>query len=286
MENIKNNFAFMSGILIFSAVFIVLIGIFLKFLFDRNEKFIIKLGKMLSPLFKKRYSIIFLELIYILAAASLVVILYLIRKGIPAGFALIFTYPVFLYVSTVVLFEIRNSHKDAPSLLALTQNPRQNTAKRSFLLNQLKLFFESLTDKETIILFPTMSLMYSLFLVFNWPDEAYFFLLIILPIFLGLWVYFGVDKKQNGETSFLNSRTTINFRRVVLYIALLCIAFKCSYNSYLISLNIKTDYDIKFSTIFLNTYSAIFIACDRLLKAWTDNYRAFRNKALKNKTSA
>ncbi|MDF2988006.1 MAG: hypothetical protein K0R50_3516 [Eubacterium sp.] len=274
-KDVLNHIMFISVVLAFSAFTIILAGFIMNFLFKRAEKFLNKLAKKISPKLHKKYSIIYLEGSYfLLVALWSIIIVAFIKDGKLSDIIFLFISVIFVNFSAILLLAIRNDNTEALSFGMPVQQYRSKKSS-SFLLNQLKLLLDSLTDMVTIILYPLIVFIYLLFQILKWPDEGYFFLLIVLPVFLGLWIYFGINKKADGSTAFLNDQNTKNFRRVVLYSVLLVIAFKCSFNSYLISLDLNTDYDLKYTTVFLNTYSAIFIACDRLLKAWTDNYNAY-----------
>ncbi len=286
-NNVLNHIMFISVILAVSAFTIILAGIFMNLLMVRAERFLNKLAKKVSPKFNNKYSIMFLEGIYFLVIALWgIIIMAFIKNGKLSDIIFLIISVIIVNFSAILLLAIRNDKTDVLSFGIPEQKYRSTKIRKSFLLNQIKLLLDSLTDKVTIILYPLIVLIYLLFKILKWPEESYFFLLIVLPIFLGLWIYLGINIKEDGSTVFLNDQNTKNFRRVVLYSVLLIIAFKCSFNSYLIGLGINTDYALKYTTVFLNTYSAIFIACDRLLKAWTDNYNAYKKTEEETKPSS
>ncbi len=131
------------------------------------------------------------------------------------------------------------------------------------------LVFEQLNS--ILYLMVAMVVTLTFFTELKWPNSAYYIALITLPIYTNLWIYFTYKLKLQGDEEVLN------IRRLLAYLLLVIYVLKDSYLKFYCFFDNKQHYKMDNTSYLLYIASIVFIALDRFLKAWTDDYRKFKN---------
>jgi hypothetical protein len=186
-------------------------------------------------------------------------------------------FQVLLFFSTflvaILIGGIRQQKPESFSifkLLPVFPNTDTYITNRAFLLiNQ----FSSVMSLFVVLVFT-----YTFFTLLEWPTPYYFVLYIALPVYLSFWVYFSME---HFKLQF-NDENNANVRRFLSYILLAMYTVHDLYGKFYLLMNDQKQADSNAISFFLYSATVIFIALERVLRTWTDDYRKFKCKPVES----
>ena len=206
---------------------------------------------------KSKYRIIYFEVITLLITTMFIVGIIITRNFISVIIS--FVYLFLCFILGYIVAKYRKEDKDLVSLFDWISNK----SKGIYLLNLLPRIIEEFPS--LIFLFASLLFAYTLFITLKWPDFCYFVFFLLFPFFSNSWVYFTYKMKFRTESS-------INIRRIMMYIIMVIFAMGDSYSKFLEYFEITKPGVINFWT---NISIVLFIGIERLLKSISDDY--YRN---------
>jgi hypothetical protein len=207
-----------------------------------------------------------LEISYILVSIVMIylfVVLPVILKIIAMGIFLFYTF----FNASMVQY-IRETINTNSSIIKQLMN-YIDTSKKNYFLYFIYSFLEQILSGDTIFWLILYQVSNTFFVSLKWPDSVYYGLLLLIPIFSNTWIYFTYRLS-------LKDKASISIRRIIVYVLLIAFSIRYNYFNYMYYIKIDND-SIKSEMIFLlNTASVLFVAIERLLKAWTEHYLDFK----------
>lgn len=228
-----------------------------KGLFPYTEK----VSLMVANKLKWEYWVLLLEILFIVV--SLCSLIITIIKTEVSQNILFFIYFIFILFISQLIYELRKNPLGYVSIFDRISKMNFD----NYFFSRVKLFFEHCLDMSLICI---LVITYTFIIELKWPTYVYFLGFLVLPIYTNIWIYF----TRKGR---LRVTEIISIRRAFVYFL---IAVYAIYQAYILFINeflektlTLTDED----NLILYIAVFVFIAIERLLKAFTDDYTSYKN---------
>lgn len=257
--NILHNFIVIFLVLLLGFVSLYIIKKVFDFSFKQIELTSEVIASKLGPTLKKFSKIrALLEInIFLVTIATI----FLTKK---IGLYIWGIYLIIISIIAAIISYIRKELPDSLSILVIFTN---KINKKNYFVNRLILIFEQFESVLFLIVATYVTLIF--FTKLKWPITYYYAALLTTPIYCNLWIYFNYKLKIKIEDD------TVNIRRLLAYLVLVIYVLKDTYIKFYYFFAKGTEYKMDQNTYLLYLSSIVFIALDRLLKAWTDDYKKY-----------
>lgn len=257
---------FKNIIIILCTLGIVGMGIFAyKYVFDKVFNVIEKLANnfalILGPRIKHRWSRPLLELILLLSVPVMLFLIPVEYRDLALPI-----YSIFIFLIGAINQYIRKELPESFSILEFISN-KINT--KNYFVNRFSLVINQ--GDSILFLLAAITITLTFLIELKWPDFIYYGLILIIPLYTNVWIYF------TYKLSFNKDEEQISIRRLIAYFLL--VIFVCN-DTYIKFFQFFFEKDNKPDEVHFLLYigSIIFIALDRFLKALIDDYNEFENQ--------
>jgi len=259
ISSIKRNFMIIFLTLMSTLIFLFILKWLLEATIEFIEKFLSFITYKLILKIKWRYLLVFYEINILITPIFLLIIL---RKYL--GDLSLFVYLLFLLILGSITFYVRKERGNMVSLID-TITTKINT--NNYFVNRINLLFEQ--GLSIMILIGALEFTILTLTELEWPTPLKYISFLALPIYLNIWIYFSYKFK-------LKDTTTINIRRIIVYILLAVYVLKDSYSKFYLMLYYNTSPELDLFNLFVYIGSGSFIALERVIKSIIDDFKYFR----------
>jgi hypothetical protein len=212
-----------------------------------------------------KYSIVLLEIFFF---SVMIFMFALVINNIFHTDNLIYLYLFLFGIAILILAILIRQFRDLyPHLPSLIDKISKKVDMNNYFVNRFVLFWQELG--LSFILIIALSISYK-FVIWNktlWADLTLFILMLILPFYSLIWVYWPCKSGNKAEG---------NMRRFIVYSLLVVFVLHQAYGYFLNCIHPNSFSMSKLEYIFLYVATIVFIAVDRLIKAVYDDYKDFR----------
>lgn len=250
-------------VIILTVALLAVMRFFLKLLIDKGLfPYTEKKSLLVANKMKWKYWVILLEILFVVVSLCSLIIA-IIATEVSQNI-LFFAYFIFILFISQLIYELRKISPDCVSLF----NRISKFNFDNYFFSRVKLFFEHCLDMTLISI---LIITYTFIIELDWPTYVYFIGFLILPIYTNLWIYF----TRKGR---LRAIEIITIRRALVYFLLAVYAI---YQAYILFINEFLEETLKLTdadNLILYIAVFVFIAIERLLKAFTDDYTSYKKE--------
>lgn len=230
--------------------------------FDWIEKLGNFLVKKFGSKLNYKLSLVFLEIVYIIA--TIIFIFFLVKGFRFIGFI------IYIIIVLVIGSLSHYTRKEKPGILSLLEYLSNKINKRNYFINRLGLILEQ--GSSILFLMAAIVITLTFLAELRWPNAIYFGSVIVIPLYTNIWIYFTLKLKIRAEEDITN------IRRLISYLLLLAIITVDSYFKFNQFFSREGQYEPSESFFIVYIGSIIFIAIDRFLKAFIEDYKKYNNQ--------
>lgn len=265
-------------IVLLTVVILIVMGFLLNFLLKRLLQFLdlksIDIQNKLAAKITWKYTSLMLEIIFIIIVVLGLLTIIFNNKLLMLLCSLI----IIVYTSLLGPFYRYSLNLKDEKIFSIDKVFKylyEHVNTNNYYISRSILMIKQIFSIDTIISLCLITLILDFFIYLNWPYQAYYIMMLVLPVLINVWVYFSYKKG-------VNDKIYIDIRRNIIYFLLIIFTVSNNYITYKSYLKIEISLEDSTKFFILNTACIVFIAFDRFFKSWTDDYRTFNESKPKD----